>query len=314
MNFLKHHPFAVAAAACALLLASSWLMKDYFIFEMQMVLVLAIAILGLNLLTGLSGQVSLGHGAFFAVGAYAYAILTEVVRLHYAAAIPAAGLACFVFGILVGFPALRLDGHRLALATFALALAIPQLLRHKSISEWTGGVQGLVVSKPPAPASLESLGLSPERWLFAISIAVALAMFLIAYNLSRGAVGRVLVAIRDQPIAAGAMGINLAHYKTMIFGVSAAYTGIAGALGALAVGFVAPDSFPAFLSVTLLVGVVIGGLGSVGAAIAGALFVQFVPEIATRLSQSAPWAIYGACLIAFMYFLPHGLAGIVRKK
>jgi branched-chain amino acid transport system permease protein len=109
------------------------------------------------------------------------------------------------------------------------------------------------------------------------------------------------------------MGINLAHYKTVIFGVSAAYTGVAGALGALAIGFVAPDSFPAFLSVTFLVGVVISGLGSIGAAaLAGALFVQFIPEFASSLSQSAPWAIYGVFLITFMYYVPNGLAGAAK--
>jgi branched-chain amino acid transport system permease protein len=138
-------------------------------------------------------------------------------------------------------------------------------------------------------------------------------MFVLAWNLLRGRVGRALVAIRDHPIAATAMGINLPLFKSLTFGVSAAYTGVAGALGGIVVAFVAPDSFPVFLSIAFLVGVVIGGLASIPGAIFGALFIQFVPNLADQISKSAPWAIYGAFLIGFMYLLPSGVMGAVHK-
>jgi branched-chain amino acid transport system permease protein len=137
-------------------------------------------------------------------------------------------------------------------------------------------------------------------------------MFLLGWNLLRGRVGRALVAIRDQHIAAEAMGVNNALYKSLAFGVSAMYTGIAGALGAIAVQFVAPDSFNIFLSILLLVGIVIGGLASISGALYGALFIQFVPNIADELSKAAPWAIFGILMILFVYLLPTGVAGGVR--
>jgi branched-chain amino acid transport system permease protein len=137
-------------------------------------------------------------------------------------------------------------------------------------------------------------------------------MFVLAWNLLRGRVGRALIAIRDQPIAASTMGINNAMYKSLAFGVSAMFTGVAGALGAIAVAFVAPDSFTIFLSISLLVGMVVGGLASITGAIWGALFIQFVPNIADQISKAAPWAIYGALMIAFMYVMPTGIAGALR--
>ena len=124
--------------------------------------------------------------------------------------------------------------------------------------------------------------------------------------------GRSLIAIRDQPIAAEAMGVNSALYKSLAFGVSAMFTGVAGALGAIAVQFVAPDSFQIFLSITFLVGIVIGGLASISGAIYGAIFIQFVPNIADQISKAAPWAIYGVFMIAFMYLMPVGVAGAIR--
>jgi len=137
-------------------------------------------------------------------------------------------------------------------------------------------------------------------------------LFVLGWNLLRGRIGRAMVAVRDQPIAAQAMGVNTAMVKSLTFGVSALYTGIAGALGAIAVQFVAPDSFSFFLSITLLTGVVIGGLASISGAFFGALFIQFVPNVADEISKAAPWAIYGVVLIAFMYVMPTGVAGFVH--
>src|SRR5438093_663173 len=195
----------------------------------------------------------------------------------------------------------------LALATFSLALAVPQILKY--LEHWTGGSQGIVLSKPKPPFGLR---LTEDQWLYFLTLAVTIILFVLASNLLRGRTGRAIVAIRDNHIAAEAMGIDNALYKSVVFGVSAAYTGIAGALSALAIAFVAPDSFNIFLSITLLTGIVIGGLATISGAIFVALFIQFVPNWAQDISKAAPWAIFGVFLILCMYVMPHGIAGFLR--
>ena len=170
-------------------------------------------------------------------------------------------------------------------------------------------MQGIVIQKPDAPFGLP---LKPDQWLYFFTLAVMLVMFLVAWNLLRGRVGRAMLAIRDNHIAAEAMGVNNSIYKSLTFGVSAMYTGIAGSLGAIAIQFVAPDSFNFFVSIIFLIGVVIGGLASISGALYGALFIQFVPNIADEISKAAPWAIFGIFLIGFVYLMPLGIAGAVR--
>lgn len=291
--------------ACAL----PFVLGNYRVFQLTLALAYAIAILGLNMLTGYNGQISLGHGAFFAIGAYVAAVLMDKTGMPYWATIPLAGLACFAAGFLFGLPALRLEGLYLALATFALGVAMPQILKHKALEHWTGGAMGVVIIKPDPP---EGVPLSQDQWLYFFTLAWTVLLFVAGWNLLRGRVGRALVAIRDQPTAAKAMGVNTALYKSLTFGVSALYTGVAGALAAIAVQFASPDSFTIFLSLTLVVGVVVGGLASISGAIYGALFIQFVPNIADQISKAAPWAIYGVFLIGFMYLMPTGVAGLVR--
>ncbi len=300
----------VLAIACAL----PFLVTNYRTFQLTLVLIYAIALLGLNILTGYNGQISLGHGAFYAVGAYAAAILMDKFGVPYWLTIPAAGAVCLLFGFLFGLPALRLEGLYLALATFALGVCTPQLLKYHHLEQWTGGVQGIVIAKPDAPAVFPMMGLplNPDQWLYFFTLAVMIAMFALGWNLLRGRVGRALIAIRDQHIAAEAMGINNALYKSLAFGVSAMYTGVAGALGAIAVQFVAPDSFNVFLSIVFLVGIVVGGLASISGAIYGALFIQFIPNLADEISKAAPWAIFGVIMIAFVYLMPTGVAGAIR--
>src|ERR1019366_4812352 len=293
------------ALACVL----PFLVGNYRVFQLTLVLAYSIALLGLNMLTGYNGQISLGHGAFYAIGAYTAAILMDKGGMPYWATIPIAGVVCLVAGFLFGLPALRLEGLYLALATFALGVAMPQILKHQSLEHWTGGVQGIVIIKPDPPAWLN---VSQDQWLYFFTLAWVVLLFILAWNLLRGRVGRAMVAIRDQPVAAQAMGVNTALYKSLTFGVSALYTGVAGALGAIAVQFVAPDSFTIFLSITLVVGVVIGGLASISGAIYGALFIQFVPNFADQISKAAPWAIYGVFLLAFMYVMPTGVAAFIR--
>ncbi len=285
-------------------------LSNYHVFQLAMVLSYAIALVGLNILTGYSGQISLGHGAFLAIGAYTTAILIDKYDVHYALTIPLAALICFVAGFLFGLPALRLEGHYLALATFSLAVALPQLLKFKHLEEWTGGVQGIVIMKPESPfKDIMGLQINADRWMYFVSLFIAIVMFILARNILKGRVGRALIAIRDHPIAAASMGINTSLYKSLAFGVSALFTGVAGSLSALLVSFVAPDSFNVFLSIILLVGMVIGGVATLSGALWGALFIQFIPNLADEISKAAPWAIYGVSMIAFMYLMPMGIAG-----
>jgi branched-chain amino acid transport system permease protein len=294
---------ALLLAACAL----PFMVSNFRLFQFSQVYVYAIAILGLNMLTGYNGQFSLGHGAFYAVGAYVSAIMMDRWNVPYGWTIPVAGVLCLIIGFLFGLPALRLEGLYLALATFSLALAVPQILKY--FEHWTGGSQGIVLSKPSAPFGLR---LNPDQWLYFVTLGVLVLLFWLGANLLKGRIGRAIVAIRDNHIAAEAMGINTALYKSLVFGVSAAYTGVAGALSASVIAYVAPDSFNVFLSVTLLIGSVIGGLASISGAVFGALFIQFVPNWAQDISKAAPWAIFGVFLIGFMYLMPFGIAGGIR--
>ena len=277
--------------------------KNFIIFQMTTVLIYAIAILALNILTGGSGQFSLGQSAFYAVGAYTAAIMMEHMGVNYALTLPAAGIICFIFGFLFGFPALRLSGVYLALATFALAVAMPQLLKLGVFEHWTGGVQGLVVTKPDAPFGLK---MSQDMWLYYFTLFISAVIYVLAVNLLRSRSGRALMAIRDNPIAAAAMGIDLPLYKTLAFGISAGFTGIAGALGAIVVQFVAPDSFTIQLAIALFLGMVVGGVGWLPGSLVGAAFIVFVPNVAEGISKGLSGAVFGVFLIAVIFLVPHG--------
>jgi branched-chain amino acid transport system permease protein len=294
---------AILAVACILPFAIS----GYRVSQFSQVLIYAIAMLGLNILTGFNGQISLGHGAFYAIGAYTTAILLDKTGIPYWATVPIAGAICLGAGFLFGLPALRLEGLYLALATVALAVATPQILKFKGFDYWTGGVQGIQVGSPAAPFGLP---LNTDRWIYYFCLIWTIALFIAARNLLRGRSGRAIIAIRDHPVAAATMGIDTALYKSLTFGVSAMYTGIAGALGALLWAFVSPDSFPVLLSINFLVGSVVGGIGSIAGAFIGALFIEFTPNFADQISKAAPDAIFGIFLIALMYLMPTGAVGV----
>jgi branched-chain amino acid transport system permease protein len=296
-------------AAVIVALVVPLLLENFVVFQLTLVMVYGLAILGLNLLTGFNGQFSLGHSAFYGIGAYTAAILMDRIDLAYYWTLPCAGVVCFVVGFLFGLPALRLQGLYLALATFALATAMPQILKFQPLEPLTGGVQGIVILKPDPPPGVP---LDADQWLYFFTLAVLLVMFAGAANLVKSRTGGAIMAIRDHPIAAAAMGINTALYKTLTFGVSAAYTGVAGALGAIAIQFVAPDSFTFLLSVSLLVGLVVGGVGSIPGSLFGGLFVLFVPNLAERVSTGLAGAIYGVILLLVIFVMPSGAAGFVR--
>jgi branched-chain amino acid transport system permease protein len=295
-------------ALAILLLALPFVLSSYHVFQATMVIVYAIALLGLNLLIGYNGQISLGHGAFFAIGAYTTAILVTKIGMPYWATVPISGLLCLIVGFLFGLPALRLEGLYLALPTFALAVATPQLLNYHGVAPVTGGVQGLMFDKPESVLLL----LDQDQWLYFFCLVIAVPLYVVGWNLLRARTGRAIVAIRDHAMAAGAMGIDNSFYKTATFGVSAMYAGIAGALSAIITQFVAPDSFQIFLSLSFLVGIVVGGVASIPGAAIGAVFIEFVPNVASGISDAAPWAVYGVVLIAAMYLMPEGVAGVCR--
>jgi branched-chain amino acid transport system permease protein len=286
-----------------------FVVQSFVVFQLTEVMIYGLAILGLNLLTGFNGQFSLGHGAFYGLGAYVTAILMHQYGVAYYWTLPAAGGICFVVGFLFGLPALRLQGLYLALATFALAVALPQLLKFHGLESWTGGVQGIVVDQPDAPSFLP---INADQWLYYFTLGVVLVMFAGAANLVKSRTGRAIMAIRDHPIAAAAMGINAPLYKTLTFGVSALYTGVAGALGALVAQFVAPDSFTLFLSIYFLVGLIIGGMGSLPGCLFGGLFVLYVPNIAQSVSRGLAGAVYGVIMLLVIFVMPSGAAGFAR--
>ena len=292
------------------------LVSNFAVFQMTQVLVYAIAVLGLNLLTGYNGQFSLGHSAFYALGAYTAAILIDRYEVAFYWTIIPAGAVCFIGGFLFGLPALRLY---LALATFALAVAMPQLLKYEHFEEFTGGVQGIDVFKPDSPIE----ALTADQYLYFFVLLCGIFLIIGAWNLVRGRTGRAMIAIRDNPIAAKTMGINTSLYKSVTFGVSGFYTGVAGALGAIVAEFVAPDSFTFFLSVWFLVGMVVGGLASIPAAIAGGVFILYMPNISEEVisiffgndpsAKALIWVTFGLFLIFTVYVVPNGLAGLVRQ-
>ena len=294
-------PLVLALAAAALPLVA----KDFLVFQATQLLIYAIAIMGLNLLVGFNGQLSLGHGAFFAVGAYVVAILTARYDVPYEWTLPIAAGVTFAMGFAFGLPALRLEGIHLALATFTLAIALPQILKLSVLDPWTGGVQGISILKPDAPPGLP---INPDQWLYLLTLAVTCVIYWLARNLIGSRTGRAMAAIKDNAVAARSMGVNVGLYKTLAFSVSACFTGIAGALSAIVVQYVSPDSFTFYLSVAILVGLVVGGIGWMPGAFLGAAFILFVPNVAEGISKGLSGAIYGILLIALIVLRPRSSA------
>jgi len=291
-----------------------------------------VALIGLNVLTGYTGQISLGHGAFMALGGYTTALLMAGNEqfgqsgllgigggMKDVWTIPIAGLVAGLAGFLFGLPALRLSGLYLALATFAVAVATPAVL--KNFEEFTGGGSGInLFGRPELTASISPVHaagfeLNFNNYLYYLSWSVALVLYVVAWLFLRGRTGRAFRAVRDSETAAVSSGVSLAHYKTLAFGLSAAYAGVAGSLFAIATTFVNPDTFPIALSIFLLVGVVVGGLGSLLGPIVGAVFIQFMPLWAQQVSKSpgAPAVVYGVVVILLMFVLPTGASGFLRR-
>ncbi|MBN9321512.1 MAG: branched-chain amino acid ABC transporter permease [Delftia acidovorans] len=292
------------------LLAWSFSWQSYPLYVMTQVLIYGIAIMGLNLLTGYTGQISLGHSAFFAIGAYTAAVLSHHLGWPFYVGVPVAALLCFVAGFLFGFPALRLPMLYLALSTFAVAVVTPQALKWKKIEWLTGGVAGIVLEKPVFPGVLADRA---DWAIMACVAACALCAFLLARRILGSQFGRLVDASRDQPLAAAAGGLDITALRTQMFGPSVAFTGLAGALSVVAGQFVAPENFPFLLSVSLLVGSFVGGVRSLWGAFLGAAFIVLTPNLAESVSQSAPWMIFGFALLAVVFLAPNGLSGWITS-
>lgn len=308
-------PHLIRILALAGLLALAWLPQGYWLYQASLLMASMIALMGMVLLTGQAGQISLGQGAFVALGAYvAAALMQSVWMIPDGIGLLLAPLAGFLAGWVLGYPALRLSGHLLALATFALAIAVPQLLKLPALSGWTGGSQGRVLERSAPPAWLEALGMTagPDAWLYLVCLGCTALTAVLTIRLQRGPLGRAWAAARDHPIAAQSLGVRLARARSLAFALSAACAALAGALQAWASGFVSPDSFPVYLSISLLVGLVIGGVRSVWGVLIGALFIQWVPGMAAQWSPDMPWVIYGVLLIAAVRFMPEGVAPRIR--
>ncbi|HEX2313940.1 MAG TPA: branched-chain amino acid ABC transporter permease [Thermomonospora sp.] len=292
------------AAACL----APFQLAPFRVFQLTMVLVYATALLGLNLLVGHAGQISLGHGAFFAVGAYTTAVMLDRWDTPYPATLPVAALVTFVLGLGLGVPALRLRGLYLALVTMTIAIfLVPLLKRFESV---TGGSMGLTLTKP-APPSWS--GLAEDQWLYFLALAVTLACTVLAYNLLRSRAGRALHAIRDNEAAAEVMGVRLSWYKTLAFAWSAMFAGVAGCVNTWVIAFVSPDSFTSTLSIMLLAGIVVGGLGSLAGPLLGGAFVLYVPSLSQGINRAAPGVVFGLLLIVVMVAAPTGLAGLAGR-
>jgi len=303
------------------------LIGDFTAYEFAIVGMYFIALLGLSILTGYSGQISLGHGAFMAIGGYTTAILSvdgiygHTIRDLWT--IPLAGLVAGVAGLLVGIPALRLSGLYLALITFGIAVSFPQL--PKKFDDFFGGTTGKVLNLVAPPFGLD---LTPNDWLFYLTWGIAFVLLVVAWVLLRGKAGRALQAIRDSELAAASSGVNLATYKTLAFGISAFYAGVAGALYVMARAYMNPDVFPIILSVYLVAALAVGGLNSFVGLIVGAALIYVLQNRADDVTRwinhlpaldldpkkpGMPSVIFGAVLIIVMIALPTGVGGFLRR-
>jgi branched-chain amino acid transport system permease protein len=301
---------SVFALGVAVLVVLPFVLSDFRTVQLATVGAFFIAILGLDVLTGHSGQISLGHGAFMAVGAYTTAILMANHGVRDLWTIPIAGAVAGVIGLLAGVPALRLSGLYLALATFGIAVVLPTIL--KKFDHFTGGSTGITLFGKPTQTGHGAgvWGLTNNQWLYALTWTIGTVVFLIAWWLLESRFGRSLRAIRDSELAAAASGVNRARYRVLAFGVSAAFAGLAGALFAINVAYVAPDTFPIQLSLYLLVGAVVGFFGSIWGAVLGALLIQFLPDIVGLIphvdtKQAGPTTLFfGLVLVVLMLVLP----------
>ncbi len=284
-------------------------------------IILATVVTGLNLITGYTGQISIGHSAFFGLGAYTTAILVDSYGWTHGWTFPVAAILAFALGVVVGLPALRLKGIYLALVTLGLAVAFPALLNYKYLVDFTGGALGIknLTYLPPSWTPFEGRG-ELHKWLFWLSLGIFLLTALVASNMIRSRMGRAMVAVRDNETAAAVMGVDRSVVKTVTFGISAAMAGVAGSLFAVKLTLVEPviGLFTILGAITFLVAMVIGGAASTWGPLVGALFYTYVNDFARTQGEQRDidglgGVIFGVLLILLARFAPFGVVGLLRK-
>ncbi|MBW2262343.1 MAG: branched-chain amino acid ABC transporter permease [Deltaproteobacteria bacterium] len=290
--------FAVLVVTLAIL---PFAIQDFYLYMLSLIATNVLVAIGLNILVGYTGQISLGHAGFFAIGAYTQALLVTKAGLPFPLALPIAGFVSAWFGVLLALPALRLTGPYLAIATLGFGMAVTQIIGH---AEFFGGRNGIKVPKPDFLAS----ALTDDQRMYIVIIPITVVLAIVAYNLMRSRVGRAMVAVRDSDIAAETMGINLVVTKSLSFAVSAFFTGVAGGLMAHLLGFINPDIFNLMLSIQFLAMVVVGGLGSILGSILGAILMTLLPQLLSGV-KDFPLIIYGAIMVAIVMLEPMGLRG-----
>jgi len=303
MNMTVKH-WLLGVLLAALLIVTPIVAPSYLTFQLTGVMAYAVAAIGLNLIIGYAGQISLGHNAFFALGAYTAALSVAHLHVHYVVSVLIAAAVTFVVGFLAGFPAQRLKGLYLALITLVLAVSVSPVIKH--FKAYTNGMSGMSVDRPTPPSWS---GLTQDAWVYYVVLMFTVVCFFLARNFVAGSTGRALTAIRQAPLAASSMGVDVNGYKVLIFGLGSMFAGIGGAIFNFSIGFIAPDSFNLLLSVSFLAAIVVGGLGTVWGALVAGLFLQFVPSYASDISNALAGAVYGGILIVCMFFMPKGIVG-----
>jgi branched-chain amino acid transport system permease protein len=291
----------VVAVLCFL----PFVLSDYNLGLVAQVGIFFIAVLGLDILTGYTGQISIGHGAFMMIGGYTTAVMSRDHHTNLIVTMLMAFAICFVVGVLLGLPALRLSGPYLALATFAFAVSVPQL--PLEWSKFLGGRDGVETSQTVS-----------NSWLYGVSWGASAILLVLAWLILRGRIGRAFRAVRDSEIAAVASGVELPVYKTLAFGISAAFCGVAGSLFVLATnGFAEPSEFGILLSLEILIGAAVAGLGSLWWILVGATFVGLLPNVSSSVpvigSTHGQDVVFGAAVILVMLLLPGGAAGLIAR-
>lgn len=301
MRLIRHFwpGVGIGLIGLALLLFPLW-GHDYYIHMATLILIYAIGVQGQNILIGYTGQISFGQAGFLAIGAYTYAHLSQA-GLPLPLGLLAAGILAALFGLIVGFPSLRLKGPYLAIATMGFGIAVYQILLNSEIL--SGGRMGMMVTKFP-----DLWGLDQRVGFYYFVLLVAGILTLFSFNLISSYVGRAFIAIRDSDIAAEAMGINLGRYKLLSFFISSFYLGIQGGLFALLIGYLEPHLFTFMESVIIFVAVIVGGLASIGGSIMGAAFIILIPLVFSEARQLVP-VIFGISVLVVLIFEPYGIAG-----
>ncbi|MYL10285.1 MAG: branched-chain amino acid ABC transporter permease [Acidimicrobiia bacterium] len=307
----KSHRVLLAGIGLVVIALVIWIpnaFPPFRLFQMTLAIGAAVAVIGLALVTTLGGQISLAQNAFFAIGAYATAVLVADHGWNHLVTLPVGAGISFAVGLALGLPALRLKGLYLALVTMAFAIIIVPLI--KRYDGLTGGNQGKLASQPHAPSWS---GMGDDTWIYAITVAVAVVMFVLAHNIIKSSVGRSLNAIRHSELVAETMGVNVARLKLLAFATSAAFAGVAGGLFTIVVGFVAADSFGLLISIEFLAALVVGGSVAIAGALLGSMFIEFLPVWASDVNDAFAGVLFGVILIVIMVFFSDGATGFVKR-